>query len=481
MAKRNKGLSSSLSSSSSVSELKEKLRGLVKKIVEEEDEDEANDDGDGYTIETTIDEAIATLSAIKDLKKKKKNNKNNNNNNKNQKRSSSFSDKLLDEIVVPPEFRCPISTELMRDPVILATGQTYDRPFIQRWLNEGHRTCPQTQQVLSHSILTPNYLVRDMIVQWCKEHGIELPKPARDIDEAVTNADKDRLNLLLHKLSLSVPDQKEAAKELRMLTKRMPSFRTLFVESGNVIPQLLSPLTTGKAYAHPDLHEDLITTILNLSIHDDNKKLFAEDPAVIPLLIDALESGTIQTRSNAAAAIFTLSAIDSNKHIIGKSGAIKHLLDLLDEGNQSAMKDAASAIFNLCLVHENKGRTVKEGGVQVILKKIMDNVLVDELLAILALLSSHPKAVEEIGDLGAVPCLLGIIRESASERSKENCVAILHTVCYSDRTKWKEIREEEKANGTLSKLAQCGTSRAKRKATGILERLNRSVYLTHTA
>lgn len=320
-----------------------------------------------------------------------------------------------------------------------------------------------------------------MIAQWCREHGLELPEAKRDTDEVVTDADRDRLNALLHKLSLSVSDQKAAAKELRLLTKRTPSFRTLFRESGDVITQLLSPLSPDTGCTHPDLQEDLITTVLNLSIHDDNKKVFAEDPALISLLIDALKCGTIQTRSNAAAAIFTLSALDSNKLIIGKSGAIKHLLGLLDEGHPFAMKDAASAIFNLCLVHENKGRTVREGAVKVILNKIMDHILVDELLAILALLSSHPKAVEEMGDRGAVPFLLSIIRESTSERSKENCVAILYTICYSDRTTWKEIKEEEKANGTLSKLAQCGTSRAKRKATSILERVNRSPSLTHTA
>ncbi|QCD77578.1 U-box domain-containing protein 9-like [Vigna unguiculata] len=433
----------------SASELKERLRELVKVIV----------DSDDYTV-AAADEAIATLSALKHLK----------------------SPDSLDDFPLPPEFRCPISTQLMTDPVILSTGQTYDRPFIQRWLDEGHRTCPQTQQVLSHSILTPNYLVRDMIVQWCRERGIELPETVKDIDEVVTNADRNHLNSLLRKLSLSVSDQKQAAKELRLLTKRMPSIRILVGESSDVIPQLLSPLSSPvTASTDPDLHEDLITTVLNLSIHDDNKKAFAEDPAVISLLIDALKSGTIQTRSNAAAAIFTLSALDSNKHIIGKSGAIKHLLELLDEGQPLAMKDAASAIFNLCLVHENKGRTVRDGAVRVILNKMMDHILVDELLAILALLSSHPRAVEEMGDLGAVPLLLGIIRESASERSKENCVAILYTICFSDRTKLKEIREEEKANGTLSKLAHCGTSRAKRKANGILERFNRSPSLTHTA
>ncbi|RVW31363.1 U-box domain-containing protein 9 [Vitis vinifera] len=157
----------------------------------------------------------------------------------------------------------------------------------------------------------------------------------------------------------------------------------------------------------------------------------------IPVLIESLKSGTIETRTNAAAALFTLSALDSNKLIIGKSGALKPLLDLLEEGHPLAMKDVASAIFNLCIVLENKGRAVHDGAVTVILKKIMDGILVDELLAILAMLSSHQRAVEEMGELGAVPCLLRIIRESKCERNKENCIAILHTT---------------------------GTSRAKRKA-----------------
>ncbi|KAJ7973584.1 RING-type E3 ubiquitin transferase [Quillaja saponaria] len=435
-------------------ELKEKLQRLVKIIVDEDD----------YSVETT-DEAIRTLSALKYLKPKK----------------DSLSWKL-DNLLVPEEFRCPISRELMRDPVVLATGQTYDRPLIERWLKEGHRTCPQTQQVLSHTILTPNHLVKDLISQWCKDHGIELPKCVRDTDEEViTDADRDCLNSLLHKLSLSVSDQKEAAKELRLRTKRMPSFRTLFAKSTDVIPQLLNPLSTGNADTHPDLQEDLITTILNLSIHDNNKKLIAENPLVIPLLIDSLKSGTIQTRSNAAAALFTLAALDSNKHIIGKSGAFKHLIDLLDEGHPLVLKDVASAIFNLCIMAENKGRAVREGAVWVIFKKIMDHILVDELLAIIALLSSHPKAVEDMSEIGAVPCLLEIIRVSTSERTKENCVAILYSICFNDRTTWRDIRQEEKINNTISKLAQSGTSRAKRKANGILERLSKGPSLTHTA
>lgn len=365
--------------------------------------------------------------------------------------------------------------------------QTYDRPFIQKWLKSGNRTCPRTQQVLSHTNLTPNHLIRQMIAQWCATRGIELQDRVRVHyldDDVITEADRDRFLTLIEKMSMTISEQKAAAKELRMLTKRMPSFRALFGESLDAISLLLSPLCGDKSQSisvHTDLQEDVITTLLNLSIHDNNKKLVAETPKVIPLLMEALRSGTMETRSNAAAALFTLSALDSNKAIIGKAGALQPLIDLLDEGHPLSIKDAASAIFNLCIIHENKARAVRDGAVRVLLKKIMNQMHVDELLAILAMLSCHQKAIEEIGELGAVPYLLRIIRESSCSRNKENCIVIIHAICLYDRTKWKDMREEEKCYRTISELAQNGTSRAKRKASGILERLNRVVNMTHTA
>ncbi|OMP05903.1 Armadillo [Corchorus olitorius] len=444
-------------------ELKKELQRLVRTIVADED----------YSVDT-IDQAKDALCALRELKFNKRSSPT----------TPTSSLKLHEALSCPDEFRCPLSKELMRDPVILASGQTYDRPFIQKWLNADNRTCPKTQQVLSHAFLTPNHLIREMILQWCKNQGIELPNPVQyGKEDGVTEAERDQFFSLLEKLSASLAEQKAAAKELRLLTKRMPSFRALFGESVDAIPQLLTPLSGNKSQSvvHPDLQEDVITTLLNLSIHDSNKKLVAETPMVVPLLMEALRSGTIQTRSNAAAALFTLSALDSNKALIGKAGALKPLVDLLDEGHPLAMKDVASAIFNLCIFHENKARAVRDGAVRVILKKIMDGVHVDELLAILAMLSTNQRAVEEMGELGAVPCLLRIIRVSTCERNKENCIAILHTVCLNDRTKWKALREEESTYGTISKLAQDGTSRAKRKATGILERLRRAVNITHTA
>ncbi|PIN14002.1 Ubiquitin--protein ligase [Handroanthus impetiginosus] len=298
-------------------ELKRGLQKLVKVIADEDD----------VSIEA-VDKAQKMLCALRELKVK-----------------NSVSMKLCDHhyghemgsAAIPEEFKCPLSKELMRDPVIIASGQTYDRFFVERWLNAGNRTCPHTQQVLTNKIIVPNNLIREMISQWCKNEGIKLPHPIRedaDVD-GVIEVDRNHFCSLLKKMSSTLSDQKAAAKELRLLTKKLPSFRALFGESHGSVSQLLSPLSESKRVSelHPDLQEDLITTLLNLSIHDNNKKLVAETPMVIPLLMDALRCGTIATRSNAAAALFTLSALDSNKELIGQSGALTPLIDLLDKGH----------------------------------------------------------------------------------------------------------------------------------------------------
>lgn len=287
----------------------------------------------------------------------------------------------------------------------------------------------------------------------------------------LNESDRDLFLLLLDELSSSPLEQKKAtAKELRLITKRNPSFRALFGEAADAVQKLLRPLLARDIL--PDLREDLITTLLNVSIHDSNKKLIAESPRAIPLLIDALSWGTIQTRSNAAATLFSLSALDSNKSLIGESGAFGPLLDLLEEGNPFAMNDAASAIFSLCILHENRARAVQQGAVEVLLNKVKENSHVDRLLTILAMLSSHQMAVADMVNQGAVQCLLNVIRETPCDDNKENCIAILYAICTRNGTTLRELQEEENAHGTISRLASGGTTRAKRKASGILERLN---------
>eukprot|EP00882_Tetradesmus_deserticola_P004990 GHRQ01005259.1.p1 GENE.GHRQ01005259.1~~GHRQ01005259.1.p1 ORF type:complete len:429 (+),score=103.88 GHRQ01005259.1:79-1365(+) len=75
----------------------------------------------------------------------------------------------------PTSFYCPVSMELMSDPVMVATGHTYDRQCIAKWLAQGNRTCPVTGMRLRHLELVPNHALRNAIQEWATAHGISLP------------------------------------------------------------------------------------------------------------------------------------------------------------------------------------------------------------------------------------------------------------------------------------------------------------------
>ncbi|KAJ6417168.1 hypothetical protein OIU84_002968 [Salix udensis] len=66
-------------------------------------------------------------------------------------------------ITIPKDFFCLMLLDLMRDPVIISTGQTYDRSSISRWMEEGHCTCPKTGQILMNTLLVPNRALRNLI------------------------------------------------------------------------------------------------------------------------------------------------------------------------------------------------------------------------------------------------------------------------------------------------------------------------------
>lgn len=82
-------------------------------------------------------------------------------------------------VPIPPDFCCPLSLELMTDPVIVASGQTYERGYIRKWLDLGLTVCPKTMQTLAHTNLIPNYTVKALIANWCESNNVKLPDPVK--------------------------------------------------------------------------------------------------------------------------------------------------------------------------------------------------------------------------------------------------------------------------------------------------------------
>ena len=62
---------------------------------------------------------------------------------------------------VPEELLCPISHEVMQDPVLAADGHAYERAHIEEWLARQH-TSPLTGEPLPSTQLLPCHALRKM-------------------------------------------------------------------------------------------------------------------------------------------------------------------------------------------------------------------------------------------------------------------------------------------------------------------------------
>lgn len=136
-----------------------------------------------------------------------------------------------DEVEVPQYFLCPISLQIMKDPVTAATGITYDRSNIERWLKAavtGQPLCPVTKQPLPSHNLTPNHTLRRLIQGWCvanASRGVErIPTPKAVLGRAhimkilrglsVPNMQSTSLDQLLSLISTSTDHAKDEERKL---------------------------------------------------------------------------------------------------------------------------------------------------------------------------------------------------------------------------------------------------------------------------
>ncbi|KAL6906235.1 hypothetical protein ACP4OV_003836 [Aristida adscensionis] len=129
----------------------------------------------------------------------------------------------------PPEFLCPITLDLMRDPVIGPTGITYDRAAIEPWLLL-RRTCPVSGARLRPDDLVPNHTLRRLLHAWCAaaDHlparaGPRMPPttPADDAAEAEAAARTGDAALCA-----------EAARRVRRLARDGDRSRRLLASAG---------------------------------------------------------------------------------------------------------------------------------------------------------------------------------------------------------------------------------------------------------
>ncbi|XP_047324089.1 U-box domain-containing protein 1-like [Impatiens glandulifera] len=408
---------------------------------------------------------------------------------------------------IPVEYRCPISLDFMRDPVIISSGHTYDRNSISQWINSGHNTCPKTGQRLIHMALIPNYALKGIVHQWCQDNNIPITDEATSSSSSSSQLERSRSNrksyekaidnisamktaidaakmtaeFLVGKLATGSQEiQRQAAYELRLLAKTGMENRRIIAEAG-AIPFLVTLLNSHD----PRIQENAITALLNLSLFDNNKILIMAASAINGI-IEVLQSGrSMEARENAAATVYSLSMIDDFKATIGAHPkAIMALVCLLTEGTTSGKRDAATALLNLAVYNVNRVNIVASGAVPLLIDLLMDDKagITDEALSVLSLLLGCSEGLTEIRKSRVlVPLLIDLLR-FGSPKGKENSITLILGLCKEGgQDVARRLLINPRSIPSLQSLAGDGSLKARRKAEALLRLLDRccSQSFTH--
>ena len=116
-----------------------------------------------------------------------------------------FSNQLVE---IPEDFLCPITQDLMEEPVVAADGHTYEKAAIVKWLEKGHKTSPFTGERLKHDFLTDNFALKKIIINFKEKlPSIQLEKQIKvDLDEAI-KLREEILSSYLEKKELEIKEK----------------------------------------------------------------------------------------------------------------------------------------------------------------------------------------------------------------------------------------------------------------------------------
>lgn len=126
----------------------------------------------------------------------------------------------------PEEFVCPITQEVMQDPLMSRYGQSYEREAILTWLVNHNDRCPLTRKVLGVSDLIRNRSLETRIAMWHRARGIEQGSAAASSEEG-SNGKENQIVLTCLRTELA-PKRQSKSRE-----KRFPRRNSLL--GGNML------------------------------------------------------------------------------------------------------------------------------------------------------------------------------------------------------------------------------------------------------
>lgn len=354
-------------------------------------------------------------------------------------------------------FYCPITRDVMVDPVETSSGQTFERSAIDKWLSDGNKRCPLTGTSLNPAVLRPNKTLRQSIEEW------------KDRNTIITIASM--------KPTLKSIDEQEVLQclqQLQDLCKEKDIHRE-WITLENYIP-LFIELLSGKSR---EIREEALVILCVLAKdNEDTKERIVDVENAIELIVRSLARRVGESKS-AVALLLELSENAAICERIGKvQGCILLLVTMSGSDDTQAARDARDILENLTFLDQNVIQMAKANYFKPLLRRLSTGPEDVKLIMAATLaemeLSDHNKAVlVEEGVVGpllrlvlhmdpemkrvAVKALqnLSSIPQNGLQMIKDGAVVPLLDLLYEHTLSARSLREE--AAATIMNLAVAAT------------------------
>ncbi|XP_010541793.1 PREDICTED: E3 ubiquitin-protein ligase PUB22-like [Tarenaya hassleriana] len=414
------------------------------------------------------------------------------------------------EIEVPPFFLCPISLEIMKDPVIVSTGITYDRESIEKWLFSGkNKTCPVTKQAVTDTDPTPNHTLRRLIQSWCTlnaSYGIErIPTPKPPIC-------KSEIEKLIRDSASSYQNQVKTLKRLRQILLENATNRRCLEAAG--VPEFLAKILRDSidsynsssspsasnlndlCYSNMEngfdssksLTDEALSLLYNLETSESVLKNLVNNENgidIVQLLTKIMQCGIYESRAYASLLLKNiLEVADPMQIIVLKTEIFTEVFQILhDQISHKATKSALQILVNICPWGRNRHKAVEAGAISVIIELLMDETfssvrrIIEMVMVVLDLLCQCAEGRAEFLNHGAAIAVVSKKILRVSQTASERAVRVLLSVGRFCAT--ASLLQEMLQLGVVAKLClvlqvSCG-NKTKEKAKELL-RLHARVW-----
>ncbi|KAH9561528.1 hypothetical protein CY35_05G026000 [Sphagnum magellanicum] len=319
-------------------------------------------------------------------------------------RRSSTSDAGENEPLPPFEaFLCPLTKQVMKDPVVAESEMTYEREAIQQWFDacqeQGREPmCPVSGQIVKTTKLRPNLVLQKTIQEWTRRNVVirmrvattqlsaasSIEEIEHALDDVTKFAEEDptyRQKLrevgvipLILGLWQSHPNsgthiRHKALKALRMMAVDNIENKEMMVELG------VSKLAVKSLGSSLDKEKETAVTLLHeLSLHPHTCAQMGSEKGAILFLVGLTTNvdEDLKVASLAEKTLKNLEQMDVTVLQMAEAGRLQPLLSRLCEGSEETQVKMAEHLAQMTLTNTSK-EMVARSGTQVLVKMLLSN------------------------------------------------------------------------------------------------------------